>query len=282
MLGRPLGGEHGGSLVAVLVAVGIGGMLALGISAIATNGFRAQSSVERRSDREAVKNFLIARVSCRGTSASCTPGQPVELRTENANGVSSVLVGIGGQKFGDVGVRAECSPSGTGTIVRSARLLKGTAISAGKFAPDPLTGKVVTFSDPESLVLPDGIEMCSGAGLDRYPDEIICEIRSGPSRTSYRLWHYANYGSSAFPMYNLVSGYQGISSSWPERVTYRQASGAAVGITPVSGSYVGFTAAKHSWGAHCMRCPIALHLDGRRRQSVFEPPPAGMTQPTCP
>lgn len=102
--------QSGASIVTVLVAIGIVGIMA----AVSANYFKNSSdvsnSIRARNQIEDLRRLVRLSVNCEATlagrPASCADGTPVELK----RGVKTptTFVSVAGSKFGDYEVRAKC------------------------------------------------------------------------------------------------------------------------------------------------------------------------------
>lgn len=156
--------KSGLSLVSVLVALGISGIIAVAMRNILSNSFSAQSSITLRSDLEGLRRTLVVRTDCDRSfkpGITCPSGTPVTLFTKSG----AVLAKSSGQpsRMGKFALKAECNSDGDGLIVRAGLLRKNKNIDASAtadFLPDPLTSVVSTWSSPNTLLYPEGVILC--------------------------------------------------------------------------------------------------------------------------
>lgn len=164
------GREDGASLVAVLVALGLTGIIATVVSSLMEQGMAGKSHFQNAGDREVLRRMMVSAVSCEDslTPGICSsPGAIVPLRRRHSNGSLSVIASSSGAgtKYGKFTVRAECNATGDGLIIRAVMLADSGTLSstaAADFRPDPLTKRVETWQTSKSLLMPDNVELCSG------------------------------------------------------------------------------------------------------------------------
>jgi hypothetical protein len=172
--------QCGFSLISVMVAVAIGGIVAASIATMIGNGMKGEQSLSLKMDRLIVAQTLFTSVSCSNTlPGTCTPGALQTLRRVSKTGVVSTMVTNtgAGTRFGQLAVRAECNATGDGLIVRAAYLNPKASITTSNladFRPDPLTGKKYTWADDQTKLYPDGIELCDGSGSGTGPNLSDC------------------------------------------------------------------------------------------------------------
>jgi len=192
-----------------------------------TNQFGAQKHVELRSDREAIKRTLFARVACSNSydNSTCAGLSSGEVRIvplfDRNNSVVVSNSTSNPTRMGSWAVRAECAPSGDGITVRAATLRpEGTLTSTtdSAFIPSPLSGRVDTWSSNHTLLFPEGSILCPDAASDTrvrgialldhnsvvpnheiWPDYITCHrFHSGHDYVIlYRLNTIINYHDDA-------------------------------------------------------------------------------------
>jgi hypothetical protein len=133
--------EAGVSLIAVLVSVGIAGIVALAMSSVFTNGFKANRSMQSRADLAQIRQTIAGRLDCGvtlGPSPTCD-GTALSLKDKNG----SPLTGTAGE-MGDWTISASCPSScnasglNPGTGATPCNQIVVTAAWPGK---DALTGK---------------------------------------------------------------------------------------------------------------------------------------------
>ena len=56
---KKIGSEHGGALLNVMVAVGLGGIVVAGMTQMMTNSMKAQKRVSNDVDKSAIKQMLL-------------------------------------------------------------------------------------------------------------------------------------------------------------------------------------------------------------------------------
>ena len=187
------GKQRGLSLLGVLVACAILGIVAVSLSRMLGFSFVSQQSIVRKNDFEAIRQMVMSSISCDKTMAaigdpatacSGTNGSVVALRNKS-NGV--IVNDSGSHKIGKFTVVAKCFTSGL--EIRAAALKPGaTALVAGSgggyefsnnpanFSPDPMTKKVTAWDSPSSLVFPAGSAPCGSAfgGSSSTPTSTAC------------------------------------------------------------------------------------------------------------
>lgn len=147
--------QSGTSLVGVLMALGLFSVLALGMNRITVDSLRSTKSIEGRTNLEALKQMVIARLDCSKTvpadpQMACATDSYVELKSKNGL-VFLPNKGVIGEKMGSHNIRAVCSASKQG-IILEARLTN----AQGEGIADPMTQKLSDFTDAFK-----GIRFCS-------------------------------------------------------------------------------------------------------------------------
>lgn len=149
--------QQGFSLVSVLIALGVGSVLALSLSTMLNNSFKASKSTQLREDQLGNRRVLRNRIDCTQTLAEVTCGSsffPLKDKNSNIIGVSN----LGAFKLGSYHIRASCD--GTALKIESSRL-----ITASSFAKDPLTGALASWAD---LYEPGDVD-CAGSFASSTP-----------------------------------------------------------------------------------------------------------------
>ncbi len=152
------------SLASVLVGVSLTGVLI----ALGTADFvRSSKKIDKlklEGELLALRGRLINFVDCDNSLAAydcSSPGKLITLRDNNGDVLYS---GSGaGTKFGDWTVRAECSSSKDGLLIRAARLRpSGTLASTNPadFFTDPISGQNVTWTSQQTLLFPNSMALC--------------------------------------------------------------------------------------------------------------------------
>lgn len=163
--------QKGNSLLSVVIAAGIMITLSYQFASFMIYNLKAMKQYELKSDKEAAKRLLISSVSCADSLpyGSCKPGSNISIkRRSKISGVKTVIENYG-TKFGSYTLKAECSGSGDGIVIKAARLAKNGNVfskNLNAFVPDPLTQKIATWESEDSLVFPQGFELCAGGGED--------------------------------------------------------------------------------------------------------------------
>jgi type II secretory pathway pseudopilin PulG len=132
--------QAGFSLVAALVAVAITGIVAVGLSQLLRNTFRAQHSVELRSDIASLKSLINDQIDCsKSMPATCPADGFVPLYLSNGR----TFIGPHDDKGVKVGVwnfRNRCTAAGL--FIEYARYQPGTT----DFARNPITNKAENWT----------------------------------------------------------------------------------------------------------------------------------------
>ncbi|MCX6117202.1 MAG: hypothetical protein NT027_06655 [Proteobacteria bacterium] len=159
--------EDGVSIVSVLVGVAISSIVAMLISEILGLSFRGMISNTLNTDRRAIANLLISQVDCSQsfTSTTCTPASGLKiLRDKNgAVIVNNVNSSSSFTRVGNFVLKAECTPDGKSLIARATTLASSgtlTSTADAHFQQDPVSKKIINWSDDESLVFPVGVGIC--------------------------------------------------------------------------------------------------------------------------
>ena len=159
---------QGISIVDALVAIVITSILGAGVLRLVQVGMQSTQDIQLNNDRTAAQIHLSNAVDCTATlqgSSGASPGTLIQILGRTPSGAAITLVSNSGAgtKFGNLTLRAEISPAGL-IWLRYARLTaKGTirSTSSSDFVANPLTGQVVTWSSPNSLVFESKLELCS-------------------------------------------------------------------------------------------------------------------------
>ena len=179
--------NRGFSLIQVIATTGILGIVMMFLARSIMVNSASQNAIQQMSDRFSIQQFLRAKVSCANTfiaGTSCTTaGELVELKGGD-NATIATATGSG-TTYGDWTIRAECSADLSGILVRIARLTaSGTLDSSNPkhFKPHPLNKKQSTWSQKETLLLPNGVTFCPDSAIAReistpnkdFPQSFIC------------------------------------------------------------------------------------------------------------
>ncbi|MBC7530839.1 MAG: hypothetical protein H7318_04610 [Oligoflexus sp.] len=149
-------GEAGDALVSVLIALGIFGVLATGVSQMMVFGFKATKSVSTRQDLETIRQTINNRMDCKATlgitestnfPVSCASANLLLLRKDGSE------LGSPGGRIGDWTV--------TGSCVGKELLISAKSTSSG--AKDPLTGKSLDSISSNSSGIPVSTDLFAGA-----------------------------------------------------------------------------------------------------------------------
>lgn len=158
--------DQGASLVEVIMAMGLMGILSIGIMKFFDNNNRLVQNTNIKMDKQAIILDLQSRAICPDQAillASCgAPGVLVDLK----DAAGKIIVSKSGSKFGHFTVRAECNSSKNAIVIRLTRLSDSGTVNStadADFKPDPLTSKIIKWTDPGSLGQPVGTNFCSGS-----------------------------------------------------------------------------------------------------------------------
>ena len=93
-------GENGASLVATLVALGIGSVITLTMSESLLNSLKFQKHIELRGNREAVRMSIVNKVSCKDSFSenkrkNCSSGKLLDLSYTDDNGNENIIISKG-------------------------------------------------------------------------------------------------------------------------------------------------------------------------------------------
>lgn len=151
-------------MVAVLIALAIGGVGIGLFSQTLVQLFKGQKQIDHQSELAAISHFLLTKVSCRNSidSNTCsTSGTLIELVDHHNN---KIVENSGkGTKFGRFTLRAECGGEGEHVIVRANTLTSRGHLNSNNrqdFAVHPLTKKKEPWRSSKTLVFKRGIALC--------------------------------------------------------------------------------------------------------------------------
>ncbi len=155
---------------------------------------RLQTDNSINYERELIKMMVIKMVACEESqpASACPLTGFADLNKITQDGlVENFISKTGaGRKYGSWTLRAECSPSNDGFVIRAARLNpSGTLLSTqdADFIPDPVSKKVETWSHPNTLLYGDGITLCGGYVGAFPPPDVISEWLSPPFVFNHKL-----------------------------------------------------------------------------------------------
>lgn len=176
--------QVGFGLISMVVALGLLGLLALNMNRLLQFGFQSSSNIGMSMDKQAIKATLLQGADCALSLAPvgrCTPGEVLGLKKALPSGGERLLVKANNPptQMGRFTLKAECNQDGDGIILRAARMRSPDlfATESQAFLPDPLTKRVVTWSDREALLFPSGSSVCQAGGT---PIRFLgtCEVTS--------------------------------------------------------------------------------------------------------
>lgn len=148
------GRSAGFSLVEVLVAMAIAGLLAVGLSKTLDSGFRSARKLQDKGEFESIRMQIRESVSCQrtmaglGSPASCTT---LDLKTQSNRviGLATTFQGAPVRKVGNWLVQSSCGA--TSLVVKLAR--PNSALS--DFAKDPVLQTPMDFNVPSHALFGD-------------------------------------------------------------------------------------------------------------------------------
>lgn len=215
--------QAGFSVIEVMVALFCVGLVVVAVASVLGRGVSVQAKSSLDLDREAIQRMITSGTVCSYTLnfpsiGQCVPNADglVLVRGRDASGAPVVLVRDSDPptRFGRWALRASCHDSGS-INVYIARLKAGASITSNDpadFDRDPMTGKVSTFTAPESNLLPTnsapGPGFCGGtaSGLEC----IQKQVRASPNG-------YTGAFSAACPVGYLLTGCTYLCSSYTSR-----------------------------------------------------------------
>ncbi len=168
--------QSGSSLVAVLVATAIMGIIATVMATMNKNMSSFQSKTELGTAKQQISLALMTNVDCKksidpfcpggtceaGEVATCpTDGQRITLYRKTTSG-NVVSVASSGTAIGKWTATAQCF-NNAGVDVRVARPRPGTAVHSladGDYFKDPLNGSPLSFNAANAKVFPPGAFLC--------------------------------------------------------------------------------------------------------------------------
>lgn len=229
--------EAGMSLISILVAIGLTGILATIMGTIWTNSFKTQHRLELKGDIASAKSYIKSQLDCEATLTpmpSCSSSTPVTLKKVGGGNLTT----SNGLLYGNFYAAATCD-STSGTLVIN--LAKKD--SAGNFMKDPLSNTPLDWNSSSNPLyganLPICFEMFGASGSGNQPVKIVTENMTLSVASSV----YSLSGSAICP-----SGYFVLSGG----NTCRQVTG---GITPSNSAVVfwqtGIPTSNNGWTAQC-------------------------------
>ena len=166
------------SMIELMIALGLLGIVILGIVSFSTNQIKTQAKIESDGDRADMRLRLLDRISCSDTlgpdpSATCSAvGNNVAIIGRSGTNSTFTLLTKNGTKVGRWTYRAECITTDGRLNVRAVRLKNGVSLASASgpssYVPDPLTGKITTISDPLSFLFAPGSELCGSKTVNQF------------------------------------------------------------------------------------------------------------------
>lgn len=199
---------NGFSLIEMLVVLVIGAIAMLGTMQVGDLQTRVNARTSFYADRNSVKQMLLSDVSCAATKTlnNCPLSGSgtltlVSLVRQLPGGATQEVVRKTDppSRYGDWVVRAECSPTNSGILVRAVRQPADATFSSTEFLADPLTKRVRDWADPGSLLLP--VEMCNDASVQ--PSGAVLAEGDLPEGT----WTNFTLSQPAIVMSNAVASF---------------------------------------------------------------------------
>jgi hypothetical protein len=159
--------ENAFSMVSAIVGLGVASIIVMFVSQMLSQSMKGQKSTEIRADRLAIARHILARVDCSKSflPTTCDTTGPKILRDKD----NAVLIKNASPetKFGSFSIKVECSSNGNFLLARAAILTASgtlTSTSDSHFIADPLSKKVVNWSNELSLLYPEGVGVCAETG----------------------------------------------------------------------------------------------------------------------
>ena len=145
--------ETGASLLTVMVAIGIGGIVFTWAMQHMLNMMNTQKHYEIRSDYIALHNYVRRKLDCPITLPSyppaCNSSGFIAVKTTDG-GTTKTLIAIPSgslySKVGDYSLRAKCIPCPSCTNGKRI-LVEAAKLNSSGFRKDPLTGKPIDWRD---------------------------------------------------------------------------------------------------------------------------------------
>jgi hypothetical protein len=222
------GREQGFSIAGVIIALGIGAIIAAGLSQMLGGAFKAQKKVELNDERLALRREIGDMVSCERTLAGvniagcngdpddASVGPALQLKGIDLHGNTKPLFSSyssGMYRVGRFGVKVTCSQATSSLLVRVAVYDKN-----GAFAKDPLTGQTLDFNAKKALVYGvEGARLCSGHFSAPSCEAYIKDF--GPSPPAMTLQQAINAGTIRTYQHAVDNGYI---CDWPRVNDYCQ------------------------------------------------------------
>jgi hypothetical protein len=163
--------QNGSSLIGVLMAAGLMGVVSLAVLNTQNFSFKAGKTSELRDENLGNKRILRSKLDCSKTLTSITCGSGFfPLRDKN-----DAIIGtadLGAWKLGNFHIRGQCN--GSTLSIQTARLA-----TDGTFAKDPLTGKAGGWTD---LFSPGDLDCASffnpSAGIDCPAGQLVSGLNA--------------------------------------------------------------------------------------------------------
>ncbi|HYX32869.1 MAG TPA: hypothetical protein VE954_07125 [Oligoflexus sp.] len=220
-------GSQGFSMVGVLMALGLSGLVGLIVSKQTVNSLKGQKLAEYKADLSLIKSIVLSNLDCESifskndlTPANITGkcvstsnigeqiGPNLRLFRRTMDGkpfeFGQLDAASGTIKLGNWSLKATCSAKEQSLIIRAAIL-----DAKGNFVKDPLTGRAYDFEHPNSLLIGGGkaVPLCfSDPGAGQFAKNSALE-----SCLSQAAGHPFT-ASSPFSVMNVSSSGSGNSS----------------------------------------------------------------------
>ncbi|MCX6117201.1 MAG: hypothetical protein NT027_06650 [Proteobacteria bacterium] len=159
--------ENAFSMVSAIVGLGVASIIVMFVSQMLSQSMKGQKSTEIRADRLAIARHILARVDCSKSflPTTCDTAGPKILRDKD--NVVLIKNASPETKFGSFSIKVECSADGKYLLARAAILAPGgtlTSTSDSHFIADPLSKKVVNWTNVLSLLYPEDVGVCADTG----------------------------------------------------------------------------------------------------------------------
>ena len=157
------GSEDGFSIVSAVVGLAVASIVLMAIVSLNNHVAKGAKFIDRRDELNEIRNTIITRLDCAATlagMASTCNGGTVAIKGSHIANASQILIAIpvtnsSGtvyQKFGSYSLQAVCATGVARVSHNHALVIKYAAYDpAGNFMKDPLTGKVLNWTNGSDL-----------------------------------------------------------------------------------------------------------------------------------
>ena len=150
--------SHGFSLVGVIVAIGILGLVMKFLISMLGDSSKFSKTMELKNDKQLLRLILTDRVSCTDTLKPYGNPPLCNGPIKVYDSAGRTLLEAAGTKFGHWTIRASCevNAGSTDLMFRVAR-----PNGAGGFFKDPTSGEVYSWNHKRAALFPAGLSICS-------------------------------------------------------------------------------------------------------------------------